>query len=111
VAQADAFDQGSDNEKQDEDVGEPGSHAQPNLAPIRTEAPKGAVPEALGKKEQRQDAQTDGDAQKQEGPIHDEFPQAVNLKSSTPGRLEIRVTDGGFLRKMYTHGARASSGI
>src|SRR5712692_5708831 len=67
---------------------------------MRCDAPEGAVPETLREKQQRQNAQTDGDAQEQESPVHSEIPQTVNIKFSTLGGMEFCVTDGGFLRNM-----------
>src|ERR1700730_161220 len=70
AAQTDGFEQGGDNDQEDQYVSEPGSNTEPDLAPIRGHAPKGAIPEALREKEQGQNAQTYGDAQEEKGPVH-----------------------------------------
>src|SRR5882724_3114295 len=108
AAHADAFHQRRDDEEQDKDVNEPCANTEPDPAPIRRHAPKGAVPKSLREKEQRQDAQTNGDAQQQKGPVHSEVPRSVNIKFSTSRRAEFGVTKGSFLRKMVPHGTPAT---
>src|SRR5882724_2603472 len=62
AAQTDGFDQCGDDDQQDQYVSESCTDAEPDLAPVRRHAPKGAIPETLREKEQRQNAQTDSDA-------------------------------------------------
>jgi hypothetical protein len=65
-----ALPNGYDYQQKKNNVDQPGADSKRHAPPMRGDAPKSAVPETLGKKQQRQDARTDGDAKQQKAPIH-----------------------------------------
>src|SRR5216684_1074788 len=65
-----ALHHGYDHQQEKNNVDQPGADAKGHAAPVRGDAPKSAVPETLREIEQRQDAQSDGNAEEKKAPIH-----------------------------------------
>src|SRR6266849_6031887 len=61
---------GYDDQQEKNNVDHARADSKRHATPMRSDAPKSAVPETLREIEQRQNAQTDGDAQQQKAPIH-----------------------------------------
>jgi hypothetical protein len=61
----------NDDGQKKEDVSEPRRNAKPKAAPVRSDAPEGAIPESLREIQERKDAQANSDAEKLKAPVHD----------------------------------------
>jgi hypothetical protein len=77
--------QGNDCQEEKNDVNEPGANTEHYPTPMRGDAPKSAVPETLGKIQQRQDTQANCNAQQQKAPIHSGGAPKSTSKLSMPG--------------------------
>ncbi len=72
--------QGNDDEQKEDNISQAGTDPERQAAPMRGDAPNGAIPEALREIEQRQEAQADGDAQQQKSPIHSNMAPRLKLQ-------------------------------
>jgi hypothetical protein len=70
VAEDQALRHGKDCQEEKNNVGKTGADPERQPTPMRGDAPKSAVPEALREKQQRQNAQANNDTQQQKAPIH-----------------------------------------
>jgi hypothetical protein len=70
TAEDQALRHGKDCQEEKNNVGQTSADPERQPTPMRGDAPKSAVPEALREKQQRQNAQANNDPQQQKAPIH-----------------------------------------